>query len=177
MLIEPIRVEVEPDEGDDLLEALSVRGLESRLVRRSEEHVEVEVSPPPENWELWNLEVVAALEAWLEEAQRGSVVARTETRSYTLRAPRPLAGTPASTRVPRPEAEEPRDTGPAATDDTVTARMPAVPALQGPVGPIGLTEPAYRGRSRPLVIAAAVATVLLAAVGLAVLAVVLAQVL
>jgi hypothetical protein len=175
--MEPIRVEVEPDEGEDLLEALSVRGLESRLVR-TEERVEVELSPPAENWELWNLEVVAALEGWLEEAQRDWVVARTKTRSYTVRAPRPLAGAPASTRVPRPEAPEPREDVPPGTDDTVTARMPALPAFQPPVGPMGLEpEPAGRARSRPVVVAAAVATVLLAAVGLAVLAVVLMQVL
>lgn len=178
--MEPIRVEVEPDEGDDLLEALSVRGLESRLLR-SEDRVEVEVSPPAENWELWNFEVVAALEGWLEEVQRDSVVARTETRTYTVRAPRPLAGAPASTRVPRPEAPEPADDVVAAgTDDTVTARMPALPAFEGPVGPmapVGVAEPATRARSRPVVVVAAVATVLLAAVGLAVLAVVLMQVL
>jgi hypothetical protein len=179
MLMEPIRVEVEPDEGDDLLEALSLRGLESRLLR-SEERVEVELSPPAENWELWNLEVVAALEGWLEEAQRDSVVARTGTRTYTVRAPRPLAGAPASTRVPRDEAPEPPDNVPAGTDDTVTARMPALPAFEGPVGPVapvGVAEPAVRARSRPVIVAAAVATVLLAAVGLAVLAVVLMQVL
>ena len=176
--MEPIRVEVEPDEGDDLLEALSVRGLESRLLR-SEDRVEVEVSPPAENWELWNFEVVAALEGWLEEVQRDSVVARTQTRTYTVRAPRPLAGAPASTRVPRPEAPEPPDVLAAGTDETVTARMPALPAFEGPVGPMAPVgaDPAARGRSRPAVVAAAVATVLLAAVGLAVVAVVLMQVL
>jgi hypothetical protein len=175
MLIEPIRVEVEPEEGDDLLEALSVRGLESRLLR-GEERIEVEVSPPPENWELWNIEVVSALEAWLEQADRGSVVARTQTRSYTVRAPRPLAD-----RAPAPPppsaAEAPADDEQAAPD-VVTARMPVLPALQPPVGPVGLAEPAaYRARSRPILIAAALATVLLAAVGLGLLAIVLAQLL
>ena len=176
--MEPIRVEVEPDEGEDLLETLALRGLEARLLR-SADRVEVEVSPPAENWELWNFEVVAALEGWLEEAQREWVVARTATRTYTVRAPRPLAGAPASTRVPRPDASEPPEDVPAGTDDTVTARMPALPTFQGPVGPVapvGVAEPA-RARSRPVVVAAAVATVLLAAVGLAVLAVVLMQVL
>jgi hypothetical protein len=179
MLIEPIRVEVEPDEGDDLLDAFSVRGLESRLLR-SEDRVEVEVTPPAENWELWNLEVVTALEGWLEEAQRASVVARTETRAYTVRAPRPLAGAPASTRVPRPEQPEPPEDVPAGTDETVTARMPALPSFEGPVAPVasvGVAEPAARARSRPVVVAAAVASVILAAVGLAVLAVVLMEVL
>jgi hypothetical protein len=173
VLIEPIRVEVAPDEGDDLLEALSVRGLQSRLLR-GEERIEVEVSPPPENWELWNLEVVSALEAWLDEAQRGSVVARTKSRSYTVRAPRPLAD---RASAPSPPAAEPAARSDAA-GEVVTAEMPVVPAFQPPVGPLAVAEPAaYRPRSRPILIAAALATVLLAAVGLAVLAVVLAQIL
>jgi hypothetical protein len=176
MLIEPIRVEIEPEEGDDLVEALSLRGLQSRLLR-SGERVEVEISPPSENWELWNFEVVAALEGWLEEAQREWVVARTETRSYTVRAPRPLAGTPASTRVPRPEAPEEPESTQATTDQTVTAQLPVLPAFQPPVGAVGVAEPAARVRSRPVVVAAAVAAVLLATVGIAALAVVLMQVL
>lgn len=168
MLIETIRVEVEPEESDDLLEALSVRGLSSRLVRDDEERTEVEVSPPPEKWELWNLEVVAALEAWLEQRQRESVVARTDRHSYVVRAPRPLperVGAAAPVAVDLPDVDD-------------TARMPAVAPVAEPAlaRTAVFEEPQLHTRhSRPIVLAAAGATVVLALAGLLLLAVLVAS--
>lgn len=168
MLIETIRVQVEPDEGDDLLEALSVRGLSSRLVQGEEERVEVEVSPPDERWELWNIEVVSALEAWLERRQRESIVARTNRHEYVVRAPRPLPG-PGAAPVPPPELSD--------VDDT--ARKPVLAPVSEPVVPVGvLAEPqVHSRRPRALVIAAAGATIVLALAGLLLLVVVVANIL
>jgi hypothetical protein len=174
VLIETIRVEVEPEDGDDLLEALSVRGLASRLLRDEEERVEVEVSPPPENWEMWNLEVVSALEAWLEERERESVVARTGRHSYVVRAPRPL---PERTAVPGPPPVAPPPVALPDVDDT--ARMPALAPVPEAAVPRGvLEEPQlHLGRPRPIVLAAAGATVVLALAGLLLLAVLVASLL
>jgi hypothetical protein len=166
VLIETIRVQVEPDEGDDLLEALSVRGLSSRLVREEEERFAVEVSPPEERWELWNLEVVSALEAWLEERQRESVVARTNRHEYVVRAPRPL---PAQAAVPVPSPE--------LSDVEDTARQPVLAPVTDPAVPIGvLTEPQLHSRRpRPIVLAAAGATLILALAGVLLLVVLVAN--
>jgi hypothetical protein len=155
VLIETIRVRVEPDEGDDLLDALSVRGLASRLLRDDADGVEVEVSPPQERWELWNIEVVSALEAWLESRDRESVVARTDRHEYVVRAPRKLPE-----RGGEPAALELSD-----VDDT--ARKPALAPVPEPALPLGaLAEPQlHTRRARPLVLAAAAATVLLALAG------------
>jgi hypothetical protein len=160
VLIETIRVQVEPEETDDLLEALSVRGLSSRLVRGEEERVEVEVSPPPENWELWNLEVVSALEAWLEQRQRESVVARTDRHSYVVRAPRPIATEGAA---PAPAAE--------LSDVDDTARKPALaPVTEVAVPASVLAAPQLHvRRPRGLVVAAGAATALLALAGIVLL--------
>jgi hypothetical protein len=169
VLIETIRVQVEPEEGDDLLEALSVRGLSSRLVREQreeEERVEVEVSPPEERWELWNLEVVSALEAWLEKRQRESVVARTNRHEYVVRAPRPL---PAQAAAAAPPVD--------LSDVDDTARKPVLAPVAGPAVPIGvLAEPQLHSRRpRPIVIAAAGATLVLALAGLLLLVVLVAN--
>jgi hypothetical protein len=168
VLIETIRVEVEPEESDDLLEALSVRGLSSRLVRDDEDRTEVEVSPPAEKWEMWNLEVVSALEAWLEERQRESVVARTDRHSYVVRAPRPL---PERIGAPPPVPFDLPD-----VDDT--ARMPALaPVPESALPRAGVfEEPQLHTRHpRPIVFAAAGATVILALAGLLLLAVLVAN--
>jgi hypothetical protein len=156
VLIETIRVQVEPDEGDDLLEALSVRGLASRLVR-DEGGVEVEVSPPQERWELWNIEVVSALEAWLESRQRESVVARTDRHEYVVRAPR---------EAQERGAVDPAPLGLSDVDDT--ARRPALAPVPEPALALGvLAEPQLHARRpRPVVLAAAAATVLLALAGI-----------
>ena len=160
MLIETIRVEVEPEDGDDLLEALSVRGLSSRLVRDEEERVAVEVSPPEERWELWNIEVVSALEAWLETRQRESVVARTDRHEYVVRAPRPIAARGAA---PTPAAE------PSELEDT--ARKPALAPVAEMAVPAGvLAAPQLHARRpRGLVLAAGAATALLALAGIVLL--------
>lgn len=162
MLIETIRVEVEPGEGDDLLEALSVRGLSSRLVRDEEERVQVEVSPPPEKWELWNLEVVSALEAWLEENQRESIVARTDRHSYVVRAPRPFpdrVSRPSTATVDLPDVDD-------------SAPMHALAPVAEPALPLTgvFEEPqVHFRRPRGLVLAAGAATALLALAGIALL--------
>lgn len=103
--MEPVRVEVE--ETEDLLEALSVRGLSARLARDGEA---VEVAPPPGEESLWNLEIVSALEAWLAETQRPELVARVGGHRFTVRAPRTAPSRraepspePAPRRRPRPE--------------------------------------------------------------------------
>jgi hypothetical protein len=156
VLIETIRVQVEPDEGDDLLEALSVRGLASRLVRDDDRGVEVEVSPPQERWELWNLEVVSALEAWLEASERESVVARTDRHEYVVRAPRDATR---GRRDSRPvELSE--------VDDT--ARKPAIAPVAETALPVGVfAEPQLHAqRPRGLVVAAATGTALLALAGI-----------
>jgi hypothetical protein len=168
VLIETIRVQVDGDEGDDLLQALSVRGLASRLVE-DEDGVQVEVSPPEERWETWNLEVVSALEAWLEEGERESVVARTDRHSYVVRAPRQVharAGT-----VPEPLA---------LPDVDDTARMPALAPIAEPALPYGgvFEEPQLHARRpRSLVLVAAGATVLLGVAGIVLLAVLLVNLL
>jgi hypothetical protein len=156
VLIETIRVQVDPEEGDDLLEALSVRGLSSRLVR-DEEGVEVEVSPPPERWELWNLEVVSALEAWLEASDRESIVARTDRHEYVVRAPREAR--------PRRVEDAPLDV----SDVDDTARKPALAPVPEAALPVGVfAEPQLHARRpRGLVFAAAGATVVLALAGIA----------
>jgi hypothetical protein len=165
VLIETIRVKVEPEEGDDLLEALSVRGLASRLVRDDADGIEVEVSPPEERWELWNLEVVSALEAWLEEGQRESVVARTDRHEYVVRAPRQAherRGRPAPA-VSLPDVDD-------------TAHMPALAPVPETALPLaGVFEPPqlHARRSRAVVLAAAGATAVLALAGLLLLAVLL----
>ena len=71
------------EEGsDDLLEALSVRGLEARPV----EDGEIEVAAFGEEG-IWNLEVVSALEAWLQDQDREEVTARLGDVEYTVRSP------------------------------------------------------------------------------------------
>lgn len=93
-----VRVDVGDPEGtDDLLEALSVRGLEVRRVGAGE----IEVAPPPGEEELWNLEIVAALEAWLEAGGRSEVIARHGDHTYTVRLPEWRE------REARPEPDEP----------------------------------------------------------------------
>jgi hypothetical protein len=124
-----IRVELDDAAGgEELLEALSVRGLESRLVRADDAGAELEVAAPPERGGLWNLEVVTALEAWLEETERESVVARLDRTEFTVRAPRPLR------RAARSGTDDPDATlrfDP--LDPNRTAAMPAV-ALPGQRG-------------------------------------------
>jgi hypothetical protein len=162
VLIETIRVQVDGDEGDDLLQALSVRGLASRLVE-DEDGVQVEVSPPEERWETWNLEVVSALEAWLEEGERESVVARTDRHSYVVRAPRdPHAR---ANTLPDPLV---------LPDVDDTARMPALAPVIEPALPLGgvFEEPQLHARrSRPFVLVTAGAVVLLGVAGLVLFAV------
>jgi hypothetical protein len=75
------RVRIEED-SDDLLEALSVRGLEAHPV----EGGEIEVAAFGEEG-IWNLEVVSALETWLEEEGRTEVVAHVGHAEYTVRLP------------------------------------------------------------------------------------------
>jgi hypothetical protein len=75
------RVRIEED-SEELLEALSVRGLEARPV----EDGEIEVAAFGEEG-IWNLEVVSALEAWLEEEGRPEVVAHVGDAEYTVRLP------------------------------------------------------------------------------------------
>ena len=168
MLIETIRVQVEPGEGDDLLEALSVRGLASRLVQ-DDDGVQVEVSPPEERWEMWNLEVVSALEAWLEEGKRESVVARTDRHSYVVRAPRQVhaRGNALPEPLDLPDVDE-------------TARMPVLAPVAEPALPFGgvFEEPhLHVRRPRPLVFAAAGAAVLLALAGVLLLVLLLVKLL
>jgi hypothetical protein len=75
------RVRIE-EGSDDLLEALSVRGLEARPV----EGGEIEVAAFGEEG-IWNLEVVSALEAWLEDQHRDEVTARLGDVEYNVRSP------------------------------------------------------------------------------------------
>ena len=75
------RVRIEED-SEELLEALSVRGLEAHPV----EDGEIEVAAFGEEG-VWNLEVVSALEAWLEEEGRPEVVAHVGDAEYTVRLP------------------------------------------------------------------------------------------
>jgi hypothetical protein len=75
------RVRIEED-SDDLLEALSVRGLEAHPV----EGGEIEVAAFGEEG-IWNLEVVSALETWLEGEHRDEVTARLGDAVYTVRSP------------------------------------------------------------------------------------------
>lgn len=70
------------EDADDLLEALSVRG----FAARSLEDGEIEVEPASEEG-LWNIEVVSALEAWLEEEGRPALVAHVGDAEYTVWAP------------------------------------------------------------------------------------------
>lgn len=77
-----VRVDAGED-ADDLLEALSVRGFEARRL----EDGEIEVEPAFEKEGLWNLEVVSALEAWLEEEGRPALVTHVGGAEYTVRAP------------------------------------------------------------------------------------------
>jgi hypothetical protein len=91
------RVRIEED-SDDLLEALSVRGLEAHPV----EGGEIEVAAFGEEG-IWNLEVVSALEAWLEDEHRDQVTARLGDTVYTVRSP---------------EARAVEDTGEFAVPDT-----------------------------------------------------------
>lgn len=74
-----IRIE---EDSDDLLEALSVRGLEAHPVDGGE----IEVAAFGEEG-LWNLEVVSALETWLEDEHRDEVTARLDDVVYTVRSP------------------------------------------------------------------------------------------
>jgi hypothetical protein len=75
------RVRIEED-SDDLLEALSVRGLEAHPVDGGE----IEVAAFGEEG-IWNLEVVSALETWLEDEHRDEVTARLGDAVYTVRSP------------------------------------------------------------------------------------------
>lgn len=75
------RVRIEED-SDELLEALSVRGLEAHPV----EGGEIEVAAFGEEG-IWNLEVVSALETWLEDEHRDEVTARLGDTVYTVRSP------------------------------------------------------------------------------------------
>ena len=73
------RVRIEED-SDELLEALTERGLEARPV----EGGEIEVAAFGEEGS-WNLEVVSALETWLEEKGRPELVAHVGDTDYTVR--------------------------------------------------------------------------------------------
>ena len=84
------RVRIEED-SEELLEALSVRGLEARPV----EDGEIEVAAFGEEG-IWNLEVVSALETWLEQKGRPEVVAHVGDAEYTVRLP---GGRPAPDEV------------------------------------------------------------------------------
>jgi hypothetical protein len=75
------RVRIEED-SEELLEALSVRGLEAHPV----EGGEIEVAAFGEEG-IWNLEVVSALETWLEDEHRDEVTARLGDVAYTVRSP------------------------------------------------------------------------------------------
>jgi hypothetical protein len=75
------RVRIEED-SEDLLEALSVRGLEAHVV----EDGEIEVAAFGEEGG-WNIEVVSAIEAWLEDEHREEVTARLGDAVYTVRSP------------------------------------------------------------------------------------------
>ncbi len=114
------RVRIEED-SEDLLDALSVRGLEAHPV----EDGEIEVAAFGEEGS-WNIEVVSALETWLEDEHRDEVTARLGDAIYTVRSP---------------EAR--------ATDET--GEIPVAPAR--------------RRRLDPVVLAAALGTVLLLAAG------------
>jgi len=74
------KVRIEED-SDELLEALSVRGLEAHPVEG-----EIEVAAFGEEG-IWNLEVVSALETWLEDKHRDEVTARLGDTVYTVRSP------------------------------------------------------------------------------------------
>lgn len=95
-----VRVELDEHDGGDLLEALSVRGFGTRVVSDGEGFA-VDVEAPPGEEGVWNLELVAALETWLEETDRRSVVARLGRTAYTVRAPG--AAPPDPPFDPRPE--------------------------------------------------------------------------
>jgi len=75
------RVRIEED-SEELLDALSVRGLEAHPV----EGGEIEVAAFGEEG-IWNLEVVSALETWLEDEHRDEVTARLGDAVYTVRSP------------------------------------------------------------------------------------------
>jgi hypothetical protein len=96
-----VRVDV-GDESDDLLETLSVRGFETRRVSAGE----IEVAPPEGEEELWNLEIVAALEAWLETSGRTEVVARLGKHAYTVRVPEWRDAAEEAELEARPEPDE-----------------------------------------------------------------------
>jgi hypothetical protein len=95
-----VRVETgDAGDTDDLLEALSVRGLEAR--RTGADEIEIAAPAAPE---LWNLEIVSALEAWLEQTDHEAVVARLGSRRFTVRAPDrrvPVDAEPAADRATR----------------------------------------------------------------------------
>lgn len=93
-----VRVDVGED-SDDLLEALSIRGFEARLLASGE----IEVAPPPGEEELWNLEIITALEAWLEGTDRTSILARSGEHTYTVRVPEWTEPAEAPPREPEPE--------------------------------------------------------------------------
>lgn len=72
------------EDGAGLCETLISRGLDARL---AEDTGEVEVAAVGEEG-IWNLEVMAALEAWLEETGHEELTARVGETIYTVRAPR-----------------------------------------------------------------------------------------
>lgn len=78
----PVRVDAGED-AEDLLEALSERGFATRRL----DDGEIEVESPVEEEGLWNIEVVSALEAWLEEEGRHALVAHVGDAEYTVWAP------------------------------------------------------------------------------------------
>ena len=107
------RIQIEED-SDDLLEALSVRGFEARRANGS-----IEVAATGEEG-AWNLELVSALESWLEDRSREHLRARVGDTEYVVRSP---------------EARRLDDTGeiPVQTEPGERGGLPALLAVLGTV--------------------------------------------
>jgi hypothetical protein len=99
-LVHTVRVDAANlEDPDALVEALALRGL---VVRRLADG-DIELHIPGDDG-LWNLEVISALEAWLEEADRNEITAELEGSTYTVRAPRPLTTAPHEQTAEAPAA-------------------------------------------------------------------------
>ena len=72
------------EDPDELVEALAVRGLAAHRL----EDGDVEIGVAGDH--AWNLEVISALEGWLEETGRAEVEATVGGATYTVRSPAAL---------------------------------------------------------------------------------------
>ncbi len=83
----PVRIEwLDGAEAIDLVQALSVRGLVGKPLRKGKRHAVV-VHDPHEEADRLIAELVAALETWLADRGRESLQVTLEDRSRTVSAP------------------------------------------------------------------------------------------